>query len=459
MRSRRPGDSTMAPALGTTVRLVAMFIVLTGTAGIHADDWPQYRGSGAAGVWNENGILEQFPAPGLKVLWRAPIKGGYTGPSVADGRVFVTDFAYARRPNGIERALALDEKTGAILWAREWEVNYAGMGFDGGPRATPTVDGDRVYVLGSTGILHCLNARTGEVIWKKDYQTDLGARPDKWSFYFGFSSAPLIDGDRLICIVGGEPNAKVVAFDKLTGRELWRALGAGTEPGFSQPIIVNAGGTRQLIVWHVGAISSLDPATGNVYWEQPFKVDETQAIMTPVFDGSRLLVSSFYTGAMMLTLDSGRPAARVLWKSKSTSEILTDGLHALMSTPFIVGDYLYGICSFGQLRGLNANTGERLWETQAVTKERARWSSALMVRNGDRFFINNDRGELVMARLTPDGYHEIGRTSLIKPTSRASNRRELGAINWTHPAYANRHLYTRNDEEIIAVTLAADDYK
>jgi outer membrane protein assembly factor BamB len=130
-----------------------------------------------------------------------------------------------------------------------------------------------------------------------------------------------------------------------------------------------------------------------------------------------------------------------------------------MSTPFIVGDYLYGICSFGQMRGLNAGTGERLWETQAVTKERARWSSALMVRNGDRFFINNDRGELVMARLTPDGYHEISRTPLITPTSRASNRRELGAVNWTHPAYANRHLYTRNDEEIIAMTLAAADYK
>jgi outer membrane protein assembly factor BamB len=313
--------------------------------------------------------------------------------------------------------------------------------------------------LGATGLLLCLNAKTGEILWRKDYQKDLGAQPDKWSFYFGFSSAPLIDGERVICIVGGEPDAKVVAFDKLTGKELWRALRTDTEPGFSQPIIINAGGTRQLIVWHVGGVASLDPANGRVYWEQPFKVDETQAIMTPVFDNSRLLVSSFYTGAMMLTLDSGRPEARVLWKSKSTSEILTDGLHALMSTPFLVGDYLYGICSFGQLRALNAATGERLWETQAVTKERARWASALMVRNGDRFFINNDRGELIMARLAADGYHEISRSALIKPTSRASNRREVGAINWTHPAYANRHLYTRNDEEIIAVTLAADDYK
>jgi outer membrane protein assembly factor BamB len=441
------------------VWMLCVVTVVSAATTIHGEDWPQYRGARADGLWNETGILETFPAQGLKVLWRAPIKGGYTGPSVADGRVFVTDFMYTKRPNGIERAIALDEKTGQILWTRDWEASYSGMGFDGGPRATPTVDGDRIYVLGSSGILHCLNARTGEVIWRKDYQKDLGAQPDKWSFYFGFSSPPLVDGDRLICLVGGEPNAKVVAFDKRTGKELWRALSTNTEPGFSQPIIISAGGTRQLIVWHVGAVTSLDPATGTVYWEQPFKVDETQAIMTPVFDGSRLLISSFYTGAMMLTLDDKKPEARVLWKSKSTSEILTDGLHALMSTPFILGDYLYGICSFGQMRGLNATTGARLWETQAVTKERARWASALMVRNGDRFFINNDRGELIIARFAPDGYHEISRTQLIKATSRAPNRRELGAVNWTHPAYANRHLYTRNDEELIAITLAVGDYK
>jgi len=440
------------------VRTFVFALLLVTAARLQAVDWPQYRGALADGVWTETGIVQKFPASGLKMLWRSPIKGGYTGPSVANGRVYVTDFVYTRRPRGTERALALDEQTGAIVWTREWEADYTGMGFDGGPRATPTVDGDRVYVLGSAGNLLALNADTGEVLWRKDYQKDFGAKPSEWSFYFGFSSPPIVDGNRLICVVGGAPDAKVVAFDKLSGKELWRALRADTEPGFSQPIIVRAGGTRQLIVWHIGAVSSLDPETGRVYWEQPFKVDETMAVMTPVFDGSKLLVSSFYTGSMMLELDVAKPAARILWKSKSTSEILTDGLHALMSTPFIVGDYLYGICSFGQLRGLNASTGERIWETQAVTRERARWSSALMVRNGDRFFINNDRGELVIARLAPDGYHEISRTTLVKPTSRASNRRELGAVNWTPPAYANRHLYTRNDEEIVAFTLSAADY-
>jgi hypothetical protein len=158
----------------------------------------------------------------------------------------------------------------------------------------------------------------------------------------------------------------------------------------------------------------------------------------------------------MLTLDEKRPAASVLWKGKSNSEIQTDGLHAVIATPVIDGDYIYGICSYGQLRGLNARTGERLWETQAFTKERRRWVSGFIVRHGDRYFMNNDRGDLVIAKMSPQGYEEISRTSLIKPTTPPENRRELTYVNWVHPAYANKHLYTRNDEEIIAVSLAKD---
>jgi outer membrane protein assembly factor BamB len=162
----------------------------------------------------------------------------------------------------------------------------------------------------------------------------------------------------------------------------------------------------------------------------------------------------------MLELDTERPAARVLWKGTGMSEIDTDKLHSSISTPIIDGDYVYGICSYGQLRALDARTGERLWETQAATVERARWTSAQLVQHGDRVFISNDRGELILARLTPAGYQEISRAALVKPTSDPRGRfRKLGAVYWSHPAYANRHVYARNDEEIVAVTLAADDYR
>jgi outer membrane protein assembly factor BamB len=159
---------------------------------------------------------------------------------------------------------------------------------------------------------------------------------------------------------------------------------------------------------------------------------------------------------MMLALDDRTPRAEMLWRGKSHSETDTDGLHALITTPVIVGDYIYGICSYGQLRCLNARTGERVWESLELTQEKARWASGFIVRHGDDFFINTDRGDLIIAALSPKGYQEISRTKLIKPTSNPGNRREIGAVNWSHPAYANRHIIARNDTEIIRASLAAN---
>jgi outer membrane protein assembly factor BamB len=423
--------------------LVTMFIFRPALA----EDWPEWRGKGRNGIWTESGVVDKFPENGLTAVWRVPIHGGFAGPAVAAGRVFVTDFKRAAGKKGIERALCLDEKSGKILWTREWEADYIGVSYDTGPRATPTVDGDRVYIVGASGRLLCLNVRTGNVIWQKDYVKDYGMQMPIW----GISSAPLVDGDRLIAIVGGQPDAKVMAFDKLTGKEIWRSLPSDSEQGYSQPVIYEAGGTRQLIIWHPAAVVSLDPATGKVYWQQPFRVNLNTNLATPIMSGSRLLVSCFYNGSLLL--DLAREKASVIWKGKSSSEINTDGLHAVVNTPVIDGDYIYGICSYGQFRCLSLKTGERVWETMEVTKEKARWASGFIVRNGDRYFINNDRGALIIAKLSPKGYQEISRTQLIKPTSNPGNRRELGAVNWSHPAYANRHIFARNDEEIISVSL------
>ena len=427
-------------------------LLTIGAAALHADDWPEFRGRGRLGVWNETGILETFPEEGLAVRWRTPIKHGFAGPAVAAGRVFVTDFERTRGLDGTERILCLDEATGEILWTYSWEANYAGISWDEGPRATPTVDGDRVYALGATGVLTALAVETGELIWRTSFIEDYGAEVPTW----GFASAPLVDGNRLIAIVGAALNAKVVAFDKLTGAEVWRALSSiESGPGVGQPIMIEAGGVRQLIIWHPLAVSSLNPATGEVYWEQPFQVGWDMTVATPVQRGPDLFVTTFYDGPMMLALDNDRPGAELHWRGSSNSEILTDGLHAVIGTPIIDGDHIYGFGSYGQLRCLVAATGERVWETQEATGERARWTSAFMVRHEDRVFINNDHGDLIIARLSPEGYEEISRTSLIAPTSRPGNRRELTYVNWSHPAYANQHIYARNDEEIISASLAA----
>lgn len=433
-----------------TAAWFAVFLALSVSA-TQAEDWPEFRGKGRLGVWNESGILEHFPEDGLEVVWRTPIKNGYAGPAVVDGRVFVTDFSRTSGMVGIERIVCLDEQTGRELWTHEWEANYAGISWDEGPRATPTVEGNRVYVQGSAGQLVALDVETGNVHWTRNYVEEFGADIPM----FGFSSSPLVDGGRLVAMVGGVPDSKVVAFDKITGEEVWRALSSTEGPGVGQPIIIEASGVRQLIIWHPGAVVSLDPQTGEVFWSQPFTVGYDMTVAVPVQYGADLFVTTFYQGPLMLTLGADRPEAEVHWKGKSTSEILTDGLHSVLATPVIEDGYIYGIGSYGQLRCLVAETGERVWETQEAIGERARWASGFIVRNQGRFFINTDRGDLVIADLTPEGYEEISRTHLIQPTSRPGNRRELKTVNWSHPAYANKRIYARNDEEIIAANLAA----
>lgn len=417
-----------------------------------AEDWPEWRGQGRLGVWTETGILESFPEGGLEFTWRTPVRGGYSGPSVADGRVFVTDYQSTDGMKGTERALALEEQTGDVLWVHEWPVDYAGLAptYAIGPRATPTVDGDRVYALGAMGALWCFDVSSGAVRWKKDYVEDYGTRVPTW----GITGAPIVEGNLVIGLVGGRPDALVVAFDKLTGREVWRSLPTGREPGYAQPVIFEVGGTRQLIIWSPTAIVSLEPTTGSVFWEVPFEVGMGSTVATPVLAGQHLLVSAFFDGSVLLELAEDEPRARVVWRVRGSSEVDSDGLHALIATPVIDGDWFYGVGSYGELRGLELATSRRLWESLEPVGEKARWAAAFIVPQGDRYFINNDRGELILADLTQEGYREIDRTPLIEPTSRA-NRRELGVVNWSHPAYANRHIVARNDREIVRAHLGA----
>ena len=451
---------THRKSLSERLATAALTMCLMGLIGPFtlAEDWPEWRGKGRLGVWKETGILEKFPEKGLEFKWRTPIKSGYTGPAVAGGRVFVMDYEESpgsRTMDGVERVLCLDEKTGRVLWTQEWPTTYRMLmaSYAIGPRATPTVDGERVYVVGATGKLRCLDVKTGEIIWKKDFIEDYKTSIPTW----GVASSPLVDGKLLICVVGGEPDAKVVAFDKHTGKEVWRALSSDWEMGYGQPVIYEAGGVRQLIIWHPKAVSSLNPETGKVYWEELFDVRSGMTVATPVKSGDRLLVTQFYGGSMMLELAGHRPGAKKVWQGGSKSEMSdqSDGLHALITTPIIEGDHVYGVCSYGQLRCLDAKTGKRVWETFDMT-EFARWASAFMVKNGDRYFVNNDKGDLIIARFTPQGYVEIDRTRLLEATSNSAfgrTRRNARPVNWSHPAYANQHIFARNDKEIVSVSL------
>ncbi|MCH2253375.1 MAG: PQQ-like beta-propeller repeat protein [Vicinamibacterales bacterium] len=469
--------------MNRTVHVIGVILLmLVGAATVaivtlSAKDWPQWRGAERLGLWTETGILEEFPDGGLTVTWRVPINGGYSGPAVADGRVFVLDYVEteARVMNGTERLLALSEETGEVLWSHEWETTYRMLMFTyaTGPRATPTVDGDRVYVTGSTGRIFCLNAETGAVIWDKDTVAEYDTNIPVW----GTSSAPLVDGDRVIFLIGGEPDALVMAFDKHTGEEVWRALESRTEMGYTQPLIIQAGGARQLIVWHPRGLSSLNPETGELYWEEEFTGRANMTVADAVKSGSYLFVSGFYSGSLMMRLDLDRPAATALWKGKNNRVLEngievaeTSGLHSVMTTPLVVGDHIYGIGSHGQVRGLLAETGERVWEAEGLTT-RNRWGSAYFIKHEDRYFVYNENGDLIIVRFSPDGYVELDRTHLLNPTSRSgyggarpgsrgrvSHGQSDRLVVWAHPAFANRHIVLRNDEEIIRVSMDVNDY-
>jgi outer membrane protein assembly factor BamB len=283
-------------------------------------------------------------------------------------------------------------------------------------------------------------------VWSRDFKKDFGTKTPLW----GFAGHPLIDGKKLICLVGGEGSV-AVAFDKDTGKELWRALSA-KEPGYAPPMIYEFARKRQLIIWHPEAVNSLDPDTGKIYWTYPLTppVRSGMTIASPRKAGDLLFLTSFYNGSLMLRVDSDKPSR--VWQSKKVSEMDTDGLHSVMSTPVLENGYIYGPCSYGQFRCLKADTGERIWETfEPTTGKSVRWGNAFIVKNGERYFLFNEKGDLIIAKLTPEKYEEISRAHLLDPTNPDPGR----PVVWSHPAFANRCVYARNDKEIVCVSLAS----
>jgi outer membrane protein assembly factor BamB len=399
-----------------------------------ADDWPQWRGPNRDGVWRETGILKSFPPGGLKVRWRAPVGPGWSSPVVADGRVYLTDSELAK-PKAKERVCCFDQGTGKPLWKHSYDVSYPQWAFTRGQEgyltSTPIVRGGKLYSIGMVGHLICFDARNGKLLWgrnlAKAYQV-----PE-----FSCNASPLIEGNLLILFIGGKPGAGVVALAKDSGAEVWKALPEAVTN--SSPIAITAGGKRQLIVWTQSSVTSLDPATGKTYWRERLNTGNASAVATPVVGKNLLLVSG-----LMLKLDADKPAASVLWPdTKAVSRrILSD-----TSTALIHGDYVYSARSSGEFVCLEAGTGRQLWTTDRVTA-RSGGASIHPTLNGDGVFLHTDQGDLIRAKLTQHGYQEISRTVLLRPVA--------GMKAWPPPAYANRHVFARNDEELVCASLAAE---
>ncbi|HVC94425.1 MAG TPA: PQQ-binding-like beta-propeller repeat protein [Pirellulales bacterium] len=254
-------------------------------------------------------------------------------------------------------------------------------------------------------------AVSGALLWKKnladEYQIDESA---------AISTSPLIEGALLILLIGGKPDAGVVALDKDSGKEAWRSL--DEYAAHSSPIMITAGGSRQLIVWTLESVTSLDPATGKPYWREKFNAGGSAGVVpTPVISGSRLLVNG-----LMLNLDADKLGASVLWPARPPDRLLSS-----TSTGLLLNDYLYCGEKSGQLVCREASTGKEVWQTDKAT--------------------DSNRGSRASIHLTLNGM------PLIEPTA---GYRAAGPVCWEHPAFANKHVFARNDRELVCVSLAQE---
>lgn len=435
----------------------------------HADDWPNWMGPTNDGVWHEKGILKSFPESGPKYVWRVPIGKGYTGPAVVDGKLYVMDriesadedadgedkkkAAPARGLSeipGQERVFCLDCTTGKEIWKHEYDSVYK-ISYPEGPRTTPLVDGDFVYTLGAMGDLICFQKDTGKIAWQKNLGETYKAKTPVW----GFAAHQRIYDEKLVLVVGGEGSA-VVCLNKTDGTEIWKAETA-KEVGYAPPVPMKIGMQSQLVYWSDEAITGLDLESGKRKWTIKFPEvppsRPTVTIVTPQISGRKIVVSNFYNGAIAVEVAEDGNSVKKLWASDPTDRNHKTGLNILMGSPVIRDGHLFGFAGKGEMRCLNMETGEQVWEDKnpAKAKRDSYFATAFFTPHADKYFIFNDQGELMIAKFNKKGYEEISRTKVLKPSTFVRGRN----IVWSHPAYANKCMFVRNSEELVCIDLSA----
>lgn len=432
--------------------LVCLLTVLACPVAALGDDWPGWLGPQADSVWREKGICQRFPAQGLRIKWRRPIAWGYSGPAVAGGRVFVTDFVRSEgKPTnnpgardklvGNERVLCFDAASGRQIWSQSEPRSY-NLSYPKGPRCTPAIAQGKVVTLGAEGHLQCLSAANGGVLWRKDLVQEYQTRAPIW----GYTAHPLIDGSHVYCVVGGKGSV-AVCFDLNSGREIWRSLSAA-EQGYCPPTMITVRGKKQLLIWHPSALHSLDPVTGKSIWSLPLTPSYRMSITAPRQVGDRLFVSGIGNTAVLLKLTAGEP--EILWRGTTQNAV-----YCANSTPVIKEGVIYGSdCQLGAVRGVRLADGGRLWQSFKPTtggKRRASHGTAFIVQHEDRFFLFSETGDLILAKMTAKGYEELSRFHVLEPTNECFGRE----VVWSHPAFAGKAVFARNDKEIVCVDLAA----
>lgn len=406
-----------------------------GTAG----EWNQWRGADRSGSWTNGPRIDTLAQEMIHLQWQVPVGPGYSGPTVSGNRVYVMDYV-----NGSERVHCFSAGEGKEQWTYSYPVTY-NVGYPTGPRASVQVFDGKAYSWGTMGHLHCFDAVTGKLIWQVNAQEQYQSRIPIW----GLASNPILVDDRLIVQLGGIQGACLVAFNKDNGAEIWRAL--EDEASYSAPILISQAGRKVVVCWTGESITGLDPEQGAIYWSVPFQPGNmVMNIADPVYDPPYLFLSGFFDGSYLLKLDQELPAAQLIYHRQGASEQHTDALHCCVSTPLIRDGYVYGIDSYGEARCLDLVTGERIWEDLTLVPL-GRWANVHLVWQGEKVWGFNELGELLLGRLTPRGYVDLGRAKLITPVRISPNPRN--GVCWAHPAFVGNRVFVRSDEKLVCIQI------
>jgi outer membrane protein assembly factor BamB len=380
-------------------------------------DWPQWRGPDRTGVSQESGLLKQWPASGPAVVWSASNLGaGYGSVAVKDERVFVQGL------KGSQSAVSsLNRADGKVVWSKALGgTSYGNQG--PGPRSTPTVDGDRVYVLTENGDLVCLRAQDGSVLWQRNILKDFGSRNIPWLI----SESPLVDGNRLVVTPGGR-NAGIVALDKMSGKTIWVSKELSDSPGYASCIVADVQGIRTVMTLTADAGVGVRASDGKLMWRYPRVANSTANVATPVFFDNKVFYSSDYgTGGALLglTAQSGEVKAQEIY--------FTRDMQNHHGGVLLVKDHLYGFNN-SILTALEFATGRMAWRDRSVGK------GSLAYADG-HLYILGENNVVALAEATPAGYRERGRFRIA----------DQGWPTWAHPVVSGGRLYIRNQGVLVS---------
>lgn len=392
-------------------KLFPSVLVLGSVLALQAGDWPMFRGPQQDGCAAES-VDPQRIAAGATPVWKSSVGTGFSSLTLVDGRVYTMG-----NDKVADTIWCLDAGTGQVVWKHSYPEELKPNLYEGGPNATPTVDGGRVYTLSKTGRAFCLDAAKGTVVWEKELAQETGAQKPEW----GFAGSPLIVGELVIYNVGSTG----AALEKATGKLVWKS--GADKSGYSTPLLVQNGADPYVLIMAAKSAVAFRPADGTTVWSHPWETSYDINAADPIVSGNKVFVSSGYNhGASVFEVADGKTT--VLWENKN--------LRNQFSSSVLWKGHLYGIDD-NQLRCVDFASGNVLWSDRATGK------GSLLIADG-RIVALSEKGELIIAEATPEGFKPLARAQI------------LGGKCWTVPALAQGRLYARNAKgDLVCVQVGA----